>query len=184
MRILLIAALLIALTSHRAIAGLPNTVAVAIDTDSLMPKVAAEVQDGIVAHVLTGLTEVMSSLAATNLTLTSVSEAKTLERILDCDGADCLQDVAQYAKVDLVIQIRVHAKQADKKATKRLKQDALVSMVIARALPNRDAWTERTDCRACEARRSSIPLPCSRPPSLSASESSRHLLPRWQKLRR
>ncbi|HEX7501589.1 MAG TPA: hypothetical protein VF524_15005, partial [Polyangia bacterium] len=63
---------------------------------------------------------------------------------------ECLQDLAQSAKVDLVVQVRVRARPAAKKATKRLKSDYLVSMIVARSTPERDAWVEKTDCSACE----------------------------------
>jgi hypothetical protein len=119
MRIPLIVAVLIALASGHALAGPPNTVAVAVDTDHLDPKLAAEVQDGMVAHVLTGLGQVMSTLSATNL--------------------------------DLAIQIRVQPNRANKKTSRRAKQDYVISMIIARALPSREAWTDKTECQGCGA---------------------------------
>jgi hypothetical protein len=36
-----------------------------------------------------------------------------------------------------------------KKATKKAKADYAISMVVARAVPDRDAWREKTDCQAC-----------------------------------
>jgi hypothetical protein len=150
MRILFTASVLVAFASQHAFAETPSTVAIAVDTNSLGPKLAAEVQDGIVTHVLTGLTEAMSHLASTNIAMTPVPDSRTLDQILECEGIECLQDLAQSAKVDLVIQVRVSAKQT-KKAAKRAKPDYLVSMVVARAAPDRDAWSEKTVCQACEA---------------------------------
>jgi hypothetical protein len=147
--------LFLALASQPAFAGVPNTVAIAVDTSSLVPKIADEVQDGIVTHILAGFGEVMSALAATDIALTPVSEAKTLERVLECEGIECLQDLAQTAKVDLVVQVRVRVKQATKQATKkaskRSKTDYFISMVVARSAPDRDAWSEKADCQACAA---------------------------------
>ena len=155
MRIPLAATLLLALAGQPAFAGIPNTVAIAVDTSSLGSKAAAEVQDGIAARIVSGLSEVMSALAGTDITLTPVSEPITQEGILACEGDVCLQDLARIAKVDLVIRVRVNPKQptqkASKKASKRSKQDLLISMVVARSAPNRDAWTESTDCQACAA---------------------------------
>jgi hypothetical protein len=150
MRILFTALVLLALARPPAFAGSPSTAAIVVDTNSLGPKLAAEVQDGIVTHVLTGLTEAMSQLAATNIAITPVSDSITLEQVLECEGIECLQDLGQSAKVDLVIQVRVSAKQP-KKPAKRAKPDYLVSMVVARPAPDRDAWSEKTVCQACEA---------------------------------
>ena len=150
MRILFTASVLLSFVSQHAFAGTPSTAAIAVDTNSLGPKLAAEVQDGIVTHVLTGLTEAMSHLASTNIAMTPVSDSRTLDQILECEGIECLQDLAQSAKVDLVIQVRVSAKQT-KKSAKRAKPDYLVSMVVARPAPDRDAWSEKTVCQACEA---------------------------------
>lgn len=150
MRFLPTAFLLLVCASRHAFAGTPSTVAIAVDTNNLGPKIAAEVQDGIVTHVLTGLTDVMSHLASTNVALTPVSDSRTLDQVLDCEGIECLQDLAQSAMVDLVIQVRVNAKQT-KKTAKRVKPDYLVSMVVARSAPDREAWSEKTVCQACEA---------------------------------
>jgi hypothetical protein len=45
----------------------------------------------------------------------------------------------------------VRVRQGAKKASKRSKSDFLVSMIVARSQPDRDAWVEKTDCQACEA---------------------------------
>ena len=150
-RIPLIATLLLVLASQDALAGIPSTVAIAVDTSNLSPKVAEEVQDGIATHVLTGLTQVLSAFAATDISLVPVSEPKTLEQVLECEGIECLQDLAQSAKVDVVVQARVRAKPTTKKSSKRSKGDYLIAMVVVRAVPERDAWVEKTDCHACEA---------------------------------
>ncbi len=151
MRIHPLAALLAALVSHPALAATPASVAIAVDTNSLAPKIADEVQDGAVAHIVTGLDEVMSTLADTDIRLTPVSDSETLDRILECEAIECLQDLSEAAKVDLVIQVRVRAKQISKKATKRSKPDYLISMIVARSVPEREAWVEKTDCHACDA---------------------------------
>jgi len=151
MRIPLVATLLLSLASQPALAGMPNTVAIAVDTSSLGTKVAAEVQDGIATRIVSGLSEVMSTLAGSDITLTPVSDPITQRGILACEGDVCLQDLARIAKVDLVIRVRVNPKQASKKASKRSKQDFAISMVLARSVPDRDAWSETTDCQACAA---------------------------------
>jgi len=151
MRIPTIVVLLLAFAGQRAFAGTPSTVAIAVDTNSLAPKIAVEVQDGAVTHVLTGLGQVLSTLLATDITLTPVSESKTLDQVLECESIECLQDLAQSAKVDLVVQVRVRAKQTAKRVSKRVKADYFVSMIVARSFPDRDAWVEKTDCQACEA---------------------------------
>jgi hypothetical protein len=93
----------------------------------------------------------MSHLAATDIALTPFSGSRTTEQVLECEGIECLQDLAQSAKVDLVIQVRVRAKQPTKKVSRRARPDYLVSMVVVRAAPDREAWSEKADCQACEA---------------------------------
>jgi hypothetical protein len=151
MRTSLLAILLIALAGQPALAGIPNTVAIAVDTSSLGAKVAAEVQDGIAARIVSGLSEVMSTRAGTDITLTPVSDPITQEGILACEGDVCLQDLARITKVDLVIRVRVNPKQPSKKASNRSKQDFAISMVVVRSVPERDAWSETSDCQACAA---------------------------------
>lgn len=151
MRTPLAATLLVALASQPAFARTPSTVAVAVDTSGLGSKFAAEVEDGITARIVSGLSEVMSALARTDITLTPVSEPITLKGILACEGDACLEDLSRIANVDLVVRVRVNPKQPSKKASKRPKQDLLISMVVARSAPTRDAWTETTDCQACAA---------------------------------
>ena len=143
--------LLLAFASRNAFAGIPQTAAIAVDTNSLAAKTAVEAQDGMVTRIVSGLAEVMSSRAATDISLTPVGEAKMLEQVLDCEGTECLQDLANSAKVDLVIQVRVHPKQAPAKASKRARQDFRISMIVVRSGPDRDAWSEKTDCQACGA---------------------------------
>lgn len=157
MRIPLIAPVLLvmplAFATRAALADGPSSVAIAVDTDSLAPKLAAEVQDGAVTHVLTGLTEVLSTLAGAEINLAPVSDAKTVQRIVDCEGVECLQDLARFDKVDLVVQVRVRPKQTTRKAAKAAKAaDYLIAMAIARAAPEREAWTDKTDCQACDPR--------------------------------
>jgi hypothetical protein len=150
MRSLPFVALFLAFANQQALAGIPNTVAIAADTSGLPPKIAAEVQDGVVTHVLTGLNQVISTLWATDVSLAPVSDSKVLDQIVECESIECLQDLAEAAQVDLVLQVRVRVKQGGKKPSRRAKPDYLVSMVVVRPEPDRDAWTEKTDCLACE----------------------------------
>lgn len=167
MRILPTASLLLVFASHDAFAGIRHTVALAVDTNSLAEKVATEVQEDIGPQVLAGIADIMSTPDPTKIDLTAVSEVKTLARILECEGAECLQDLGQDTGVDLLIKVKVRAKQAaqeasneaakkvskraSKKAAKTTKADYLVSMIVVRAAPSREVWSEKTDCLACEA---------------------------------
>ncbi len=146
----LLLASILALTGQHAFAGSPNTVAIAVDTSSLAPKMADVVQDGAVTHILTGLGQVMSTLAATDITLTPVSDPIELEQVLECESIECLQDLAETAKVDLVVQVRVRVRQGVKKTSRHSKPDYLVSMIVVRSVPRREAWSEKTDCKGCE----------------------------------
>jgi hypothetical protein len=150
MRSLPLVALFMTFSGPRAFAAGPTTVAIAADTSGIPPTVAADVQDGLVTHVLSGLNQVISPLWGTSVSLAPVSESKVPDQIVECESTECLQDVAETAHVDLVLQVRVRVKQGGKKPSRRAKPDYLVSMVVARAEPGRDAWTEKTDCLACE----------------------------------
>jgi hypothetical protein len=147
MRIAPTAALLLALSGHRAFAGAPSTVAVSVDTSALNSKIAGEVQDGIVTAVLSGLSEVFSNLVRTKVDLSPVSDAKIVTQVHDCGGIECLENLAQSAKLDLVVQINLQAKKSSKKA----KPDYAISMIVARDAPARDAWREKTVCQGCNA---------------------------------
>jgi hypothetical protein len=151
MRSLPLIALFLTFAGPRAVAGVPTTVAIAADTSGLPPKIAAEVQDGLVTHILSGLDQVISTRWENSVSLAPVSESRVLDQIVECESTECLQDVAEAAQVDLVLQVRLRIKQSAKRPSRRAKPDYLVSMVVARAKPDRDAWTEKTDCLACEA---------------------------------
>jgi len=147
MRTLIIPALLVLLASHRALAGVPNSVAISTETGDLGPKIAAEVQSGLEAEILYGLTEVFSNVARVKLNLTQVSDARIIARIQECEDLPCLEDIAKSAGVDLVVQVRMQVKKTGKKG----KPEYAISMVVARDAPTRDGWREKTDCQACAA---------------------------------
>jgi hypothetical protein len=149
MRMPMTVALFLAMASQQAIAGTPSTVAISVDTSALAPKMAVEVQDGAATHVLSGLGQVMSTLAGTDITLTPVSDPIALEQDLECESIECLQALAETAKVDLVVQVRVRLRQSVKKPSRRAKPDYLVSMIVVRSVPGREAWSEKTDCNGC-----------------------------------
>ena len=145
MRIAPTAALLLVLSSHRAFAGAPSTVAVAVDTSALSAKLAGEVQDGIVTAILSGLSEVFSNLVKAKVDLTPVSDAKIVAQVHDCGGIECLENLAQSERLDLVVQVNLQAKKSSKKA----KHDCAISIIVARDAPDRDAWREKTECQGC-----------------------------------
>jgi hypothetical protein len=147
MRTLPIAASLLLLASPRVFAGVPSTVVVAADTSDINAKIAAELQTGLVAEISYGLAEVFSNFARVKVNLTQVSDPAIVARVQACEDAECLQNVAKSAKVDLVVQVRVQAKKAAKKG----KSEYVIHMVIARDIPTRDTWREKTDCQACGA---------------------------------
>ncbi|HEX7508982.1 MAG TPA: hypothetical protein VF550_19570 [Polyangia bacterium] len=155
MRIAPIAALLLVLSSHRAFAAAPSTVAVAVDASDLSPKLAGEVEDGMAFAVLSGLAEVFSNLVRARVDLTPVSDATIVAQVRDCGGIECLEDLARSAGVDLVVQVNVQAKQSSKrasrKASQKVKPDHAVSMIVARDAPERYAWREKTNCQGCNA---------------------------------
>ncbi len=146
----LLFALVLALASQLAFAGNPSTVAVAIDTSGLAPKLADVVQDGAVTHVLTGLSQVISTLAATDITLTPITDPIEVEQVLECESIECLQDLAETAKIDLVVQVRVRVRQSARRPARRSKPDYLISMIVVRSVPRREAWSEKTDCKGCD----------------------------------
>jgi hypothetical protein len=145
MRIISTAALLLVLAAPRVFAGAPSTVAIGVDTTTLGRKIADDLQDGLGQEVVNGLTEVFSNVVKAKVQLTPVSDPSLLAQVRDCEGAECLQELAKSAPVDLVVQLKVQAK----KATKKGKGDYTISMAVARAAPARDAWREKTDCQAC-----------------------------------
>lgn len=140
-----------AFASQRALAGTPGTVAIAVDTGSLAPGIAKEVQDGAVTHILAGLTEVLVVRAATAVSLTPVTDPGTLERVLACESTECLRELGQRAGIDLVVQVRVRPAPAAGKVARRAKASYVASMLAVQPLPRREGWTEQTECRGCGA---------------------------------
>jgi hypothetical protein len=126
-------------------------VAIAVDTSGLHSKFAAEVEDGIAARIAAGLSEVMSVLLGANLALTPVTEAALQAQILACEDDACLEDVAASAESDLVVRVRVQPAQSGQKPSRKSKQDVRIAMVVARPGPDREAWSETSDCHLCAA---------------------------------
>jgi len=147
MRISAIAALLLMLAGPRALAEMPNTVSIAANTSDINPKIADEVQSGLANEILYGLGEVFSNLAKVRVELTQVSAPKIAMRIQECKDAECLEDVAKSAGVDLVVQVRVQTK----KALRKGKPEYVISMAVARDVPARDVWREKANCPGCTA---------------------------------
>ncbi len=145
MRTITTAILILLFASHPARAGVPESVAIGIDTSSLPSKIAAEIQDSIAVHVLNGLGEVLSSVARTKVQLVPISEAKVEGQIRDCDSDACLQNIAQSTTADLVVRVKVQANKAAKKG----KSDYVVSLIVARTYPERGAWRDQSDCKNC-----------------------------------
>jgi hypothetical protein len=145
MRTITTAILILLLANHPARAGVPRTVAVGIDTSTLSPKIATEIQDGVADRVLYGLGEVFSNTARTRIQLVPITDAKVEGQIRDCDSDACLQDIAQSGIADLVVQVKVQVKKAAKKG----KSDYGVFLIVARAYPEREAWRDQSDCKKC-----------------------------------
>ena len=145
MRTITTTILILLLAGHAAQAGVPQTVAIGVDTSNLSPKIAAEIQDSIATHVLHGLGEVLSNVARTRIEFIPIPDAKVEGQIRDCDGETCLQNIAQSATVDLVVRVKVQAKKAAKKG----QSDYVVSLIVARAYPEREGWRDQSDCKNC-----------------------------------
>ena len=128
MRTITTAIMLVLLASLPARAGVPEIVAVGVDTGNLTGKIATEVQDSITSHVLNGLGEVLSNTVRAKIQLIPVTDPNIIGKIRSCDSASCLQEVAQSATVaDLVVRVKVQAK----KSTKKGKPDYVVSVNAA-----------------------------------------------------
>jgi hypothetical protein len=145
MRTITTAILILLLASYPAQAGVPETVAIGVDTSNLDPKIAAEIQDSIPVYAWNGLRDGLSKVAKTKVQLIPISEAKIVEQIQNCDSEACLQDVAQSASADLVVRVKVQTK----KASKKRKPEYVISLIVVRALPGRDAWQDKSDCKDC-----------------------------------
>jgi hypothetical protein len=145
MRTITTAILILLFASQLARAGVPETVAIGVDTGNLDPKIATEIQDGIAVRVLNGLGEVFSNITRTRIQLVPIPDAKVDGQIRDCDSDACLQDIAQNGIADLVVRVKVQAKKAAKKG----KSDYVVSLIVARAYPAREVWRDQSDCKKC-----------------------------------
>lgn len=126
----------------------PGTVAVAIDTAGLPAAMAAEVREGAVAHIVSGLSQVMVARSATEVRLTAVTTPNTVDEVMACASSRCLQDLAHTAGLDLAVQVKVQPASARKPAG-RVKSDYLITMVAVPPSPSRDEWTEQTECPGC-----------------------------------
>lgn len=151
MRTILAATLFLALAARPASAATPNAVAIAVDTSGLSPKFAAEVEEGIASRIAAGLSEVMSVLLGANIALTPVTEAALQAQVLACEDDACLEDIAASEALDLVVRVRVQPAQSAQKPSKKSKQDVRIAMVVARPGPDREAWSETSDCHLCAA---------------------------------
>jgi hypothetical protein len=155
MRILATAILLLGFASQDALAVTRRTVAIAVDSSSLAGKLADDVQESTGPRVLAALAEIMSAPDPIKIDLTLVNEPGTSDRILACAGAECMQDLGQTAGVDLVIKVKVRTKQVStkpaKKSAEKAKADYQISIIAVRSAPQRDVWSEKTECLACEA---------------------------------
>jgi hypothetical protein len=145
MRTITTAILLLLLATCPAQAGVPETVAVGVDTSNLASKIAAEIQDSIAVHVLNGLGEVLSNVARTKVQLVPISDANIVGQIRNCDSTACLQEIAKTEGLDLVIRVKVQPKKASKKG----KPSYVISLIAVRPAPERDAWNEKSDCADC-----------------------------------
>ena len=148
MRTITTTLLILFLANHPARAGVPETVAVGVDTSNLALQIAAEIQDSIATHVLHGLGEVLSNVARTRIELIPIPDAKVEGQIRDCDSEACLQNIALSATADLVVRVKVQAKKAAK-AAKKGKSDYVISLIVARAYPAREGWRDQSDCKDC-----------------------------------
>ena len=140
---------LLLLAGSPAFAAVPRMVAITTDTGTIHAKIANKVQDGIAEEVLSGLAEGFANVVKTKVELTPLSNSVVDTAALACEAAECLSNLARAAKVDLVVQLKIQAKKARRRANRRAKTDCTLSMIVARAVPNRDAWRETTECEAC-----------------------------------
>jgi hypothetical protein len=146
MRTITTAIMLVLLASLPARAGVPEIVAVGVDTGNITGKVATEIQDGITGHILNGLSEVLSNIVRAKVQLIPVTDPNIIGKIRNCDSTTCLQELAQSTSVaDLVVRVKVQAKKSPKKG----KPDYVISVGAARALPDADTWFEKSECNDC-----------------------------------
>jgi hypothetical protein len=103
MRTLATAISLLLPTNHPAQAEPPATLAVAVDTSNLTPKLATELPNKIGLHVLNRLEKALSNAYRTRIHLSPVSDADAVAAIMACETSPCLQNIAQGGVADLVV---------------------------------------------------------------------------------
>jgi hypothetical protein len=136
MRTLFLAVLLLA--GGSAFAATPDTIAIAIDTGTLNPKIATEIRDGIAAQILAGLRE-------NKIDLAPITDADVLGEAVDCAGPPCLEGIARFSRLALIAQVQVRAKKSDRKG----KLDYTVAILVARAVPEPQSWRDTSACPGC-----------------------------------
>jgi hypothetical protein len=136
MRTASIAVLLLVASRSTALAD--TTVAIAVDTSTLNPKIATEIQDGIAAQVLAGLKE-------NKLDPTPVNDSSVLAPAIVCVDIPCLQDIARVGYLGLIVRVQVLAKKSSRKG----KMDFTIAMQAARARPELQSWSESSACPGC-----------------------------------
>ena len=118
----------------------PNAMAIAVDATIPGEKNPAEFRNGVATRVIAGFDSF-------NMGLSSVADPTIIEKARACEGASCLQDLAKSADLALVVQVRIQAKKTNKKG----KLDYTISMIVARDVPDRNAWREKGTCPECDA---------------------------------
>jgi hypothetical protein len=139
MRIISAAAFIFLLAGKPAFAEGPNAMAIAVDATIPGEKDPMEFRNGVATRVVAGFDSF-------NMGLSPVSDPKIIERARACEGASCLQDLAKSADLALVVQVRIQAKKTAKKG----KLDYSISVLVARDVPDRNAWREKGTCPECD----------------------------------
>lgn len=137
MRTLFLAVLLLA--GGSAFAATSDTIAIAIDTGTLNPKIATDIRDGIAAQILAGLRE-------NKIDLAPITDADVLGEAVDCAGPPCLEGIARLSHLALIAQVQVRAKKSDRKG----KLDYTVAILAARAVPEPQSWRDTSACPGCD----------------------------------
>jgi hypothetical protein len=93
----------------------------------------------------------LAGLESFKLMLTATSDPKIIARVRDCKDAACLQEIAKTAELGLVVQVGMQARRParGKKPRKDGKLDYAISMLVARDVPERKSWLEKTECSDC-----------------------------------
>ncbi len=132
-------AVLLLLVGGSAFAGTPDTIAIAVDTGTLNPKIAADIRDGIAAQVLAGLRE-------NKIDLVPFTDADVLGEAVDCAGPPCLEGIARLSHLALIAQVQLRAKKSERKG----KLDYTVAILAARAVPESQSWRDTSACPGCD----------------------------------